>query len=479
MPSKIALVHALNANSRVTNRDFTLAFIRHAPEHEWTAINALGPIGRGHLEQRFDLVLVTYDFLALRESPHWAALLNHIAPVLKRAGKVALLPQDDYTRSGKLEKMIERFDVGHVFTPVQFDLERIYPKSIALGRMFTTVLTGYFEPQHVREWTFARRPFHERSIDLGQRVRWLPPYFGPGANEKAALSLQFASAAQAAGFSCDVSTHEDSALLGLDWIRFLGNTKFTVSNLGGASAVDPKGGLRRRYSCSTRTDGRVAPSHMDQAMTIRRSRVGNFRMISPRLFEASTMGVAQIMPEGDYQIGIQPWEHYLPLASDMSNVDLILAAMGDPSLGESIANRCLQHIQQKRELTYASFSSMVLDKLDVSPVLQSFVKREPMDPASLFILRDREWPRLLPQVQAEVKHAWARGRTKYLSECLRSPSRLWSRELLQPHLFERNDLREVLATWMKAVEVGDLPLLSVYSPWLPAVWFLESDEVSV
>lgn len=479
MASKVALVHALNANSRVTNRDFTLAFIRHAPEHEWTAINALGPIGREYLEQEFDLVLVTYEFLALRESPHWPALLNHVAPVLKGAGKVALLPQDDYTRSARLEGMIDRFDVEHVFTPVRFDLEKIYPKAIALGKMFTTVLTGYFEPQHVGEWAFARRPFNERSIDLGQRVRWLPPYFGPGANEKAALSLQFATAAQAAGFSCDVSTNEDSALLGLDWIGFLGNTKFTVSNLGGATAVDPKGGLRRRYLCTTRRAGRVELSFMDRAMPIKPSRVGNFKMISPRLFEASTMGVAQVMPEGDYQIGIQPWEHYLPLAPDMNNADSILAAMGDPDLGESIADRCLQHIQQNRELTYASFSSMVLDKLDVSPVLESSVKRDPMDPATSFVLRDREWPRLLPHVQAEVKHAWANGRTKFLSECLRRPSRLWWRELLQPHLFERNDLRAILATWMKAVENGDLPLLSVYTPWLPAAWFLDSDEVSV
>jgi hypothetical protein len=477
MTKKVALVHALNANSRMTNQDFTLAFIRHAPEHEWTSINALGPIGSEFLDQQFDLVLVTYEFLALRESPHWSAILNHVAPVLKLARKVALLPQDDYTRSAKLEEMIGKFDVEHIFTPVQFDLEKIYPRSIAVGRKITTVLTGYFEPKHVEEWAFARRPFSERKIDLGQRVRWLPPYFGPGANEKAALALRFAMAADAAGLSCDVSTHENAALLGLDWIRFLGNTKFTVGHLGGATVVDPKGQLRRRYECLTHIAPKLAAPSVDKAIPIKRSRMGNFRMISPRLFEAPTMGVAQVMPEGDYQIGIRPWEHYLPLAPDMSNAESILAAMGDPGLGESIAGRCLQHIQQNRELTYASFSSMVLSKLDVTPALDTTVTHEALDPATPFVLMDRDWPSLLPQVQAEVRNAWARGRTKFLSESLRSSSRLWSRELLQPHLFERNDLREVLATWMMGVNAGDLPLLGVYRPWLPASWFLKSDEL--
>jgi hypothetical protein len=197
--------------------------------------------------------------------------------------------------------------------------------------------------------------FHRRPIDVGQRVRHLPPQLGPTAQKKGEIAIKFAEAAQEQGFLCDVSTKDSDVLIGDDWWKFLGNTKFTVGRLGGASIVDTHGNLARKVNQLQLRNPKISFEDIAQKLHTDRLSQGDFSAISPRLFECAAMGVCQILEKDNYFENFEPWVDYLPLDSNLSNLSEIFSAMRDVDQCREVASHANATLIQSGAYSYSEF----------------------------------------------------------------------------------------------------------------------------
>jgi len=326
---KVLVLHSLVFGSRLTTIEHTLSFGRHLRGCEVTYVNAYGRIPRELADERFDLAILTYELLAQRTMPFWGALVWRLAPLIKAAKITVVMPQDDYFYSGHVDDFVVENDVQYVFSPLTRDLHMLYPRSMASGVQFHEAFTGYWEADTALPVASFREPFEQRRIDLGQRVRFLPPQLGPVAQRKGLLSIKFAELAERAGFVCDVLTDPSAVLVGDDWWRFLGDSRFTIGRLGGASVADPRGRLHAKVRQLELRKPSITYDEIARRLRTDEVPQGDFTAISPRLFECAAMGVCQVLEEAHYVDGFEPWRDYIPLAPDLSNVDEVFAAMRD------------------------------------------------------------------------------------------------------------------------------------------------------
>jgi hypothetical protein len=271
------------------------------------------------------------------------------------------MPQDDYSSSANLDKFIVEHDVQYVFSPLTRDLEMIYPRSIKSGTHFHEAFTGYWESETVLPYASFRRDFHARTIDLGQRVRHLPPQFGPAAQKKGELALRFADAAALDGFKCDVSTKDSDVLLGDDWWRFLGNIKFTVGRLGGASIVDSDGKLAMKVNQLQIRNPNISFDAIAKKLSTSEINQGDFSAISPRLFECASMGVCQILERDYYFENFEPWIDYIPLEPDLSNLSDVFTAMRDSEMSAEIASHAEATLIASGKYSYSEFVKRLVE----------------------------------------------------------------------------------------------------------------------
>jgi len=353
------IIHGLRFDSRLTTFQHTLAFARHLRGFEVTYVNGQGFIDEDLLNQSFDLVIVTYELLALRNTPFWTYIAERISTLIRNGRVRVVMPQDDYSASRNLDNFIVENEIQHVFSPLTRDLFMIYPRAIQAGVKFHEAFTGYWESETTLPFQKYRKKFELRSIDLGQRVRHLPPQLGPAAQKKGELAIRFAEIASANGFYCDVSTKNSDVLLGEDWWKFLGNIKFTVGRLGGASVVDPDGNLAMKVNQLQLRKPGITFEQLAKKLKVEKLKQGDFSAISPRLFECAAMGVCQILEKDVYFDDFSPWIDYLPLESDLSNLPEILLAMRDVDRCSEIANHAENTLIKSGKYSYFEFVKLL------------------------------------------------------------------------------------------------------------------------
>lgn len=352
---KVLIIHALRHDSRLTTVEHTLCFARHLDGCDITYLNAFGRIPQDLTYASFDLVVLTYELAAQRTMPFWQALTKRLAPIIGSARTRVVMPQDDYSYSAYLDDFVSDYGIDFVFSPLTRDLHMLYPRSIARGVQFHEAFTGYWESKTNLPVGSFRKSFANRSIDLGQRVRSLPPQLGPAAQRKGQLAGEFARLAQQAGFRCDVSTKASEVLIGDAWWRFLGDVRFTVGRLGGASVADPMGHLQSKVTQLELRKPSITHDEIARRLKTDRLPQGDFSAISPRLFECAAMGVCQVLEEAHYVDGFEPWRDYIPLAPDMSNTAEVFDAMRDWERCEEIAVSAKQVLIDSGAHSYRQF----------------------------------------------------------------------------------------------------------------------------
>jgi len=349
---RVLVLHALREDSRQTTLNHALCFARHLEGLEVTYVNVFGNVP---LKIDSDLAIVTYELIALRNLPIWGLLVNRIEPLLRASRFRIAMPQDDYSRCDVLDNFIVNQKIDAVFTPITRDLDQLYPKSVKSRVQFHEAFTGYFEQADWSRLETFSRPFRERRIDVGQRVRHLPPQLGRAAGIKGQLAVDFGNIANSRGFVCDVSTRSEDVLLGDDWWRFLGDLKFTVSRRGGASMADPTGRLADRVRRFQMRHPDASMNEIGKKVSMKGGRIGDFSAISPRLFEAAALGVCQILEPDDYVDGLSPGVHYIPLESDFSNIDEVFETMRDLDQCEEIVKASQDLLLRSGIFTYSAF----------------------------------------------------------------------------------------------------------------------------
>ena len=470
-PVKVLLLHGLEPASRQTTVDYVSAFMNSKYSVQLTVANIFGFMPDSLSKMQFDLAVVTTEALSHRTTPFWKSLESRIATAMKSSLRKVIMPQDDYTDSRKLDKLVVKAGIDTIYSPLIKGLDLIYPKSSARGVSFVEALTGYFDASKMNTRKELAFPFRERPIDVGQRVRKLPPQFGEIGIRKFEIADVLSKEAKSRGQIVDFSSDPNDVMLGEEWFEFLGKTKFTVSCRGGSSIVDPKGIIASRLSNLHKYFPKMGEEKAFRVASWPKHITGDFDAVSPRLFDAAMMGVCQVLLEDEY-MGMQPWEHYIPLKRDYSNIDEVFEAMAIPGLAEKIVINSQNFLLDSTKFSYESLVESMLEKevghsqltsgkstlVDVDAIVSCSTSKFDID---------------------EFSEMVALGRSKVNSRNRMSNFVSFSTNNLQSNFQDQNEIVQKTITldrWLSAYyRKPAFPEILIVR-WCPLSWFLISDD---
>ena len=84
-----------------------------------------------------------------------------------------------------------------------------------------------------------------------------------------------------------------------------------------------------------------------------------FFALSPRHLEAVITKTAQVLVEGSYSGVLEAGRHYLPVRSDLSDLEDVLEQLQDPSVGARITEQAYEDIYRSKRYTYSVFADEV------------------------------------------------------------------------------------------------------------------------
>ena len=367
MAYNILILHNLPdfSNTLKSAADYVLCFERYAPEHNYIYHRAVDPFTNALRDIRFDAIIVDATALGLcrarpretwyREKSRWAFLGESDAVKL-------VFPQDDYHESAELDAFFDEWDCDRVYTVLPEHADVVYPRMSAKGRL-ELVLTGYVDDDSIASFEPFARPYDQRSIDIGQRVQFYSPYGGRHAQLKGRLAVAVRDAALAKGLSVDIDTTPEGTLLGSDWLHFLGRMRFVTGAEGGVSVFDPHGAFYDKVYAYLAVNPDASFEEVERVCFFGEDGRHTFSMISPRLFEAAMMGCGQLLVEAPYLGVLEPFEHYIPVKSDFSDVSDAIDLTRDSDAAEKRIEATYEALISSTAFRYSTLVSRVMSDI--------------------------------------------------------------------------------------------------------------------
>lgn len=360
---KILVLHALRGDFRKTTFDHVYCYPAYRPGNLYAFHHLLAPVTPELISFPFDAVIINYCFLAQRDTRLYPEFRKKYAFLsTSKALKIAI-NQDECTLSEVLDDWLDFMKIDLIYTPVTRDLEVLYPQCSSRVRI-KHAFAGYSHPKDLARLDQFFRPFRERTIDLGTRVRYLPPYFGSHGVLKGRAAERLRDAARSAGFTVDISTRPEDVFAGDEWFAFLGSCRFTFATRAGASVHDPDGSIRQRVNEFLAAEPE-APFEKVAAACFPGLDRYDFSCVSPRLFEAAVARTGLIMLEDFYVDGLEPYRHYIPLKRDFSNLDEVFALMRDDAAAERMTEAAHRHLVQSERFSYGSLVDDVMAEIEM------------------------------------------------------------------------------------------------------------------
>src|SRR5579864_7356 len=223
---KVLILHAILGNTRKTILDHIYCYPMYRHGNLYAYHHLLAPLSPELVSFPFDAVIVNYCFLAYRVlDDMYFDLRDKYGFLTDTAALKIAITQDEYTWSAVLDDWLSFMNVDTIFSVVAHDLPELFPTCSAKVPI-KYALTGYNHPQDLARLDQFVRPFAERPIDVGTRVRLMPPHIGRAGFLKGRYAERFRDAAREAGFVADISTRPEDVFAGDDWFRFLGSCRF-------------------------------------------------------------------------------------------------------------------------------------------------------------------------------------------------------------------------------------------------------------
>ena len=364
---RILILHAIEnpslARRATVNQTFCL--LKYAPEHEYVLHSIYMPVTQSLKRQRFDAIILDTTFLCWRwarprnETFDW--LLDTFEFVARSDAVKVALPQDEYDHSEVLDDWLADWRIDLVCS-VCFEHKNVFYRRTANQAEIFEGLTGYIDDADIAIMHRFSKPFAERSIDIGYRARHLPALFGRFGRMKSELGERV-KAVRKRGYVLDISSRPADTFLGDQWLKFLGDCRFTLGCESGSSLLDPRGDVRLRIEEFMSQRPNASFEEIEAACFPGMDGIHQFSAISPRLFESTIAGSCQILVEGRYLDLLKPGEHYIPVAPDLSNVEGIFEWTADDKANKDRIQACRDVLLKNPQLTYRGFAADLLSKI--------------------------------------------------------------------------------------------------------------------
>jgi hypothetical protein len=272
--------------------------------------------------------------------------------------------QDEHHHCKKRFEFINEFKINCIFSLLKKnDAEKVYLQRTSASDCVYT-LPGYIDEEFVRLGNQYSLDNKYRDIDIGYRARDLHYYMGGGAQEKSKIGRFFVEQ-NFANLKLDINTTETGRLYGDKWYKFLARCKAVLGVETGVSVFDLDDSIRERYLEVLKEDPKLSFSDYSKKYLTEHEDKIYYRTIGPRHFEAVAFRVTQILFEGEYSGLLSPYEDYIPLKKDFSNINEALEIFNNPTKRENIRQHAYSNLLENETLTYKHFVTTVFDKIIV------------------------------------------------------------------------------------------------------------------
>lgn len=351
---------------RRTTFNQTFCLLKYAPAHEYVLHCHGRPLTTSLLERPFDVIVLDTTFLCHRWSRPRAVFdqLRRDYEFVRRSNAVKVaFPQDDYDHSAILDEWLSDWGVNVVFSPLASFRDILYPKTSRAAEVLEC-LTGYVDVADEAMLARWRRPFGARSIDVGYRAKDLPKYFGRLGRLKGEIGSRFVrSLGPGTRFRLDIATGLEATLLGADWLRFLGDCKFTLGTISGSSLLDPDGEIQDCVRAYETAHPGAGFEEVESKCFAGQDGVHEFAALGPRHLEAATAKSCQILVSSKHWSPLEPGRHFIALDEDCSNIDDVVAQMRDVTVEERI-EACYDLVVRSGHYGYPDFVRRISEAID-------------------------------------------------------------------------------------------------------------------
>ena len=319
--------------------------------HRWYRVPILGDIPSSLNLDRFDVVVVHYTLVACNDV--YLSTRTRVRLGNCRALKAVFI-QDEYRHVNASTAAMREIGVNVLFTCVPVnEIPKVYSEDALPGVRKVNVLTGYVPKGLLKRPVLAPS---KRAFLVGYRSRRLPFWLGTLGEEKYTIGTRFlADAGRFPSLACDISLGEEDRLYGNRWIKFLLRCRGVLGVESGANVFDFTGELERAVEHAVRRNPALGFEEISRRYLSDIDGRIKLNQISPRCYEAAALRTVMVMYPGEYSGRLKAWRHYIPLAKDHSNMDEVVAALGDGSLIDEMTERAYSEVALAPENGYASF----------------------------------------------------------------------------------------------------------------------------
>jgi hypothetical protein len=339
-----------------------LCLPKFAPQHNYVIHDFWMPLPNYIGDIAFDAIILTQTFLGARRDPKMRDRIERVySPILKQKCFKIALPQDDYTCSAILDRWLIDWGVDILYPACVNHWDVLYPNFSSYGEL-RQGYTGYINPSSI-ELTRQRQSMATRQVDVAYRADRLSPVYGRMGLIKSEFGNRFAEAVSDCGLRIDISTSPKKTIFGTKWYDFIQSTRCMLGVNSGSSILDPEGLIHEKIIRYQHLNPKSNFDEIESACFPCLDGLYKFTSISPRNLECGLFGTLQILDPGDYGGFIVPYEDYIPLFADMSNISDVLPLIRDVKYLEKIADHCRDRILSFSELRYTTHVHDLIEEI--------------------------------------------------------------------------------------------------------------------
>lgn len=330
----VLVLHSTRWLGIETVRDFSRSFGAFS-KHRIRYLDLVAFRDNPRVVHFFDAVVVLY---AVRIP--FSSLSTHSLFELRQfRGLKAAFVQDEYERTKETWELLQWANFDVLFSSIggKSVTDKIYPQNNPGQITIEHVLTGYFwpQPESLKPLTTPS----QKSIHMVYRGRTLPSRYGKLGDWKRTVPMGVKAGAALLPLKMDIEIDDRKRLAGDRWIRFLESGKTTLILPGGSAVFDTDGRLEEKL-LEPHTFG-----YEDDRAVISEYELDTYRgVIPPRVFESLMSGTCLVGLDGWYSGILKPNSHFIPLASDLSNLGEVLEKLQDDTLLDSTWSRAYEAV---------------------------------------------------------------------------------------------------------------------------------------
>ena len=396
--------------TRKTHIEFTKCFERYAPSgHNFLYHRLREPATDVLRKADFHIVVLTATALAFcrycRPRDVFFQIRDRLAFIRDLNAVKLAFPQDEYHQTNDIDELLKDWGMDVIYGVEPKHMEMFYPRSGRSAEL-KGVLTGYVDDNSILDFAHLSRSFFSRDFDIVQRVK-MHPYFGGSLSQiKGQMAIRFSElAGKRPELRTDISTLQRDVLTNDRWFSLLGNGRFSLGCEGGCSVWDPDGIYFDREQEYLRRNPEASFEEVRNACFPEEDQRFTFSAVSPRLFESSLMGCSQILVVGEYLGVLKPWEHYIPVRSDLSDIEDALDSIGDLRAAEHRVAACHETLILDPKWRYSTLVKNIMEDVDRLVVGRGF-KETPAARFHELVVRHRSELARMPSIV--LRRAWAR-----------------------------------------------------------------------